>query len=262
MSQRSSRPKRKHEHALQDQPHAALPAAPTPGRRPSGGWWTWAALLVAAALRLWNVRHGLPDFLDEAIPFRRALMMWGGPDGGIDWNPHFYQYPSLTIYLHLLLQQLTLHAGTWLGFYHGAPDYQVAFRLDPTPMALIARGAQVAADLVTVWMAGRVAERLRRCTGAAVALLVACSPVLIEASRAIYTDTVMTALALAALERMLAWREDGRARTLATSAVLIGLATGAKYPAVVLLLPLAWVLWDRGRWSRSEERRVGKECRL
>jgi len=205
-----------------------------------------AALLIAAALRLWNLRHGLPDFLDEAIPFRRALMMWGNPGGGIDWNPHFFQYPSLTIYLHLALQQIGYHVGAWFGAYQSPPDYHVAFHLDPTPMAIVARLAQVAADLVTVWMAGRLGERLHRGSGAAVALLTACSPVLIEGARAIYTDTLMTALALAALDRMLAYRANGRGRTLATAAALIGLATGAKYPAAVLVLPLGWVLWSHG----------------
>ena len=212
-----------------------------------GGVWTLAALAVAAGLRLWNLRHGLPDFLDEAIPFRRALAMWDNPGGAVDWNPHFFQYPSLTLYLHLFLQKVLYAVGVGLGTYHTPADFQLAFYVDPTSMVLAARLLHVVADLVTVALMARNAEQVRPGSAAAVALLVGCSPILIEASRAIYTDTIMTTLGVAALERMLAYRREGGNGRLAWAAILVGLAAGAKYPAAVLLLPLAWLVWARER---------------
>ena len=233
-------PRRGRPRVRQAEPPASRPGAPALTPSP----WTLAALGLAAALRLWNLGHGLPDFLDEAIPFRRALAMWE-PGRGIDWNPHFFQYPSLTIYLHLFLQLAGFQVGRWLGQWQSPVDWHLSFQVDPTPAALVARLAQVAADLVTVAMAARLGERLRTGAGPLTALWVACSPVMIRSSRAIFTDTVMTALAIAALDRMLAWREQGGRARIAAAAVLIGLATGAKYPAVILLAPLAWVLWER-----------------
>jgi hypothetical protein len=223
--------------------------ASEPGAAPPLGFsrWTWLALALAAALRLWNVGHGLPHFLEEAIPFRRALEMWGEPGRGIDWNPHFYQYPSLTIYLHLFLQLAGFQVGRWLGVYPTPVDWHFTYLVDPTSTVLVARLPHVIADVITVAMAARLGERLRRGAGGPVALLVACSPTMIQASRAIFTDTVMAALAMAALDRMLAWRERGGRGRLAASAVLLGLAAGAKYPAVVLLAPLAWIAWERER---------------
>src|SRR5207245_8769371 len=67
-------------------------------------------------------------------------------------------------------------------------------------------------------------------------------------SSAIYSDSVMCALSLWALERMMAWRESGGTSRLLLAIALIGLAAGAKYPAAALLIPLAWVMVDREGW--------------
>src|SRR5205085_583249 len=40
-------------------------------------------------------------------------------------------------------------------------------------------------------------------------------------------------------------RERGGMARLAAAAALIGLAAGSKYPAALLVIPLAWVMWDR-----------------
>ena len=204
-------------------------------------------VVVAAALRLWHVAADLPDFLEEAAPFRTAFEMWrrgGGPD---PWNPHTFVYPSAAIYLHLLL----LKVASWgprLGGRVGLPAaWWVLWSMDPTPVVLPARHLHVACGAATVALTGLIAERLRRGAGIPAALLAAFSPTLLGTSRLIYTDTVMTTFALAALERMLAWHERGGKVRLAAAVALIGLAAGAKYPGAVALIPLAWLLWDRDR---------------
>ena len=111
---------------------------------PRPGPWVAVAVALALGLRLWHLRAGLPEFLDEAIPFRYALAMWDGATGRVDWNPHFLQYPSLTLYLNLLLQRAHLALGTWLGWFRGPADYTLAFAVDPTPMVLAARLLAVA----------------------------------------------------------------------------------------------------------------------
>ena len=35
----------------------------------------WGLLFLALGLRLWNLAEGLPDFFEEAFPFRRAFDM-------------------------------------------------------------------------------------------------------------------------------------------------------------------------------------------
>ncbi len=204
-------------------------------------------VLAAVALRLWHVAADLPDFLEEAIPFRFALDLWSWTGGPTDWNPHFFNYPSLTLYLHFLLQKsgwIVAHAA---GLARTPADWFLNYLADPSGMVIPARIAHVAFDALAVGLTGLVAERLRRGAGVPAALLAALSVTLLTTARSISTDTVMGALALGALERMLAWRERGGARRLVTAVVLIGLATGAKYPAALVLVPLAWVLWSRDR---------------
>lgn len=201
-----------------------------------------AIVLLGVALRVAGIRQGLPDFVEEAIPFRWALAMWAHPDGAIDWNPHHFIYPSLAVYLHLGLQLLHATLGRWAGRYAGPADYHLAFQIDPTPMVLLARSLGIAADAVSLVLVARLGERMRRGAGLVAAMLMACSPIMIATSRAVYTDPIMLVLALAALERMQRYRADGGTARLLLVSALTGFAIGAKYPAVVLLAPLAWTL--------------------
>lgn len=210
--------------------------------RPVAPAWRDALLvLVALAFRLPHLGAGLPEFRDEAIPFRRALAMASGPGGAIDWNPHFFHYPSLTIYAHLLLQRAQiLFAGP-----HGAADFALGVETDPTRAVLVARALGVAWDLVLILAAARVADRLRPRAGLLAGLLLAGSTLLIATTRGVYVDAACAAFAVLALERALAWHSEGGRARLATAAACVGLAAGAKYPGAAMLLPLAWVIASR-----------------
>jgi len=225
---------------------AAPPAPPGDSRRALERAALAAVLGVALGIRVWKLGYGLPEFLDEALPFRWALGMWSDPGGRIDWNPHRFHHPTLPTYLHLLVQQAGYLFGRLLGVYKSAADVHVGFLVDPTSMALAARAAGVAADLATVLVVALLAERIRRGTGWLAALLVACSPTFVVAARSIVSDSVMVPLATAALERTLAYRERGGRVRFVAAAVLVGLAAGSKYPAVILLVPLGVALWLRG----------------
>ena len=200
-----------------------------------------AIVALAVALRAARIANGLPEFVEEAAPFRWALAMWSHGGGRIDWNPHHFLYPSLTLYLHLALQRAHALAGTWTGAFHGPADYQLAVRMDPTPMVMLARSLDIAADAVSVWLTFRIGERARPGAGLIAALLAALSPILITTSSAIFTDPIMLVLSLAALDRMQVHGAQPSGRPWAM-AIWTGLAVGAKYPAAVLLLPLAWTL--------------------
>ena len=206
-------------------------------------------LAVAAWLRIWHLGHGLPDFVEEAIPFKQALEMWTATGGGIDWNPHFFNYPSLSIYLHFLLQQAHFLAGRLTGAFASSADYHLAHAIDPTVHVLVARSLGVACDLVSIFLVWRLGERLRRGAGLWAAALLAVSVTAVSTSRLIFTDSLMTMFAVAALERMAACARDGGLRRFLTAAAMMGLAAGAKYTAGWLALPLAWTAWRRRGFS-------------
>lgn len=215
---------------------------PIPGSRPTPPWAIVLIVAAGVALRLLGVRHGLPEFTDEAAPFRWALDMWAHPGGRIDGNPHHFIYPSLTLYLHLGVQRLHAALGQLAGVWPQPADYHLAYALDPTTMVVAARSVGIAADGVSLWCMVRVGDRLQRGAGLVAAALFACSPIAIGTAHAVFTDPVMLAFALLALKVMLAYTPEAGARARLTAAVLIGLATGAKYPAAVLLAPLTWTL--------------------
>jgi hypothetical protein len=131
--------------------------------------------------------------------------------------------------------------GTWTGAFHGPADYLLAVRMDPTPMVVPARALSIAADGVSVWLTFRIGERLRPGAGTIAALLAALSPILITTSSAIFTDPIMLVLSLAALDRMQVYTTSSRPWSMA---VWTGLAIGAKYPALVLFILLAWTLFS------------------
>src|SRR5207244_12311358 len=136
--------------------------------------------------------------------FRVARTMWDWTTGRIDWNPRFFIYPSLSIYLHLFVQKAAVAFGMLTGRYASPADYRLAYETDPTSMVLLARGFDVACDLVMVVGVARLAERLRRGAALPAALLAALSPLLILTARGIQCDTQLTALTVWSLERLLA----------------------------------------------------------
>jgi hypothetical protein len=219
-----------------------LPAAP---ERRGGGITLTLVVACAAALRLLRVQFGLPDFLEEAIPFRLALAMTDVTTGAVDWNPHDFHYPSLSIYLHFVVQLMVFGVGLLAGAWHSWAEYVLSYTIDPTRMVIAARLVGITCDVLTVVAAWRIGERIRRGVGLPAALLVALAPVLVTTARSIYCDSVMTALAAWSVERMIAWHGSRRFGDLVLAASLAGLAAGAKYPAGTLVIPMGFLIWRR-----------------
>src|SRR5262245_56166811 len=86
----------------------------------------WAILLLALGLRVWHLGEGLPEFFEEAFPFRRAFEMAGWERGRVDWNPHSFHYPSLSFYLHLVPQWMHYAVGFVFGQFKRPADFFVA----------------------------------------------------------------------------------------------------------------------------------------
>lgn len=214
-----------------------------------------AALIVGGIVRGMQIGHGLPEFLEEAWPFREAWAMWGWDSGRLDLNPHRFHYPSLTFYMHLLLQQVQFLIGLASGAWASRADFFLAYHIDPGALVVAARVMGTVLELAGIAAAVWLGERVRPGAGMLAGVGLAISVTMVHAVRAIVPDTAMTAFSMAALLAMLAYLRTGERRALVASAIAIGLATGAKYPAAVLLTPLALVLAMRdgrralARWA-------------
>ena len=190
-------------------------------RRPSnwgGPPAAFGAILVgAAALRLTGIRYGLPYGSlfdpDEQNVVPRAWRMVHG--GGLD--PHFFDWPTLTTYLVAPLQS-----------FDASPSYLTA-RFVIVALAL--------AGVAAAWWLGAGAYGVT--AGAIAAAVTAVDATHVAFSHAAVTDIPLTTFMTVALVLLVTGRFE-------LAGAAIGLATAAKYPAVVLVVPLAVVSW--GRW--------------
>src|SRR5262245_14590817 len=193
--------------------------------------------LVAALLRLWHIDHGLPDVTEEAFPFRHALTLWSVDPGRTSLDPHWFAYPSLTVYVQFAIQQLWARAHS----IRSSADFLLTVATDPSSVIVLGRAASVAADVVRVIAVGRVARRHGRAPALLAMALVAFAPALITSSRLIYADDILAMFCVLSLWAMLeALDRPGSAR-LALAGALTGLAAGSKYPGALMLVPLVTV---------------------
>jgi 4-amino-4-deoxy-L-arabinose transferase-like glycosyltransferase len=178
-----------------------------------------AVLALGAALRLIGIEYGLPfggllDPDERSIVPRAWAMVHGG---GLD--PHWFDYPTLVLYVLAPFQA-----------WQGGPSY-LAARL---VIAAFGVGAVAAA-----WWLGCAAYG--RTAGLVAAAAVAVETIGVAYSHMAVTDVPMTALIAVSL----ALAVTGRLEWAGAAA---GLAAGAKYPGVFLIVPLVVAGW--GRWRR------------
>src|SRR3954469_228973 len=224
-------------------PSAAAPEPAAGGRRrftrPSGAALLVGALLllilvVGLVLRLHNNGYGLPYVynFDESQHFvSRSVDLFGG-----SWNPGYYQNPSGYTYLVFLALKL------WYGVLGAHLKYGTVsqqFGLDPTPIWEFARAftalIALAGVAATFWFA-------RRWWGARVGLVAAALltfaflPVVY--SRIAVTDVGTFLPVAVAIYGALRVEEKGKLRDCLNGGAGIGLATGFKYTAGLVLIPL------------------------
>ncbi len=193
-------------------------------RRQASNWGgpraAFAAILAgAAALRLVGIQYGLPyaSLLDpdEQNVVPRAWHMVHG--GGLD--PHFFDWPTLTMYLVAPSQA-----------WHASPSY-LSGRLVIVALAL--------AGVAAAWWLGLRAYGLAAAVLAAGVTAVDSTHVAF--SHAAVTDVPLTTFTTLALALLVVGRFE-------LAGAAIGLAAAAKYPGILLVVPLAAVCW--GRWRR------------
>ena len=195
---------------------------------------TWLALVIAGgfALRAWRLNHGIPYGVgdDEPVIIGRILhMMQSG-----DYNPHFFDYPGLYIYLQLLVGIARFlwgaMAGEWRSLAGAPPE---AFYLWGRSLTVLFGTATIA----LVYAAGR---RWGRWQGVFAAGLLAVAPAAVRESHFVLTDTPLAFFTtLGLLLSLRALEEPGLTR-LALAGAAAGLAGATKYPGMVsAVMPLA-----------------------
>lgn len=214
-----------------------------------------AILAVGAALRLWSIDFGLPHTQarpDETFIIDVALQFLRG-----NWWPRFYAYPRLFDFAVTLLYLLYWAWETVCGHFRSVADLVASWPVRWAPFFVLSRLLSAAcgtATIAVVYAVGR--EVAGRAAGLASAWLLALAFLHVRDSHFGTTDVAFTLLVVVCVWQLLR-AEPGRiGRADVLAALAGGLATGTKYSAAIVILPLlvsvAWRAADApGRRLRA-----------
>jgi 4-amino-4-deoxy-L-arabinose transferase-like glycosyltransferase len=219
---------------------------------------TAAIVLVALALRAYGLDWGLPQVYEEATPLRKAWDMWGwGPAAPFDLNPHFFKYPSLTIYVQFLGMGVLFLALKAAGVIASIGDLRVLYIVDPSPFLIMGRSLTALMGVGTVWLVFLLGRRAGgTAVGAAAAFLLAVNPFHVAKCQVVEVDVPLTFFTLLTLWQAVRWMDSGRVSHAVLTGIALGLATSAKYTGAFLVVPVAAALLVGWR-TRPPEPAVG-----
>jgi 4-amino-4-deoxy-L-arabinose transferase-like glycosyltransferase len=191
-------------------------------------------LLGAFAIRYKGITFGLPlpTHPDETIIMRnvRAMVHRG------DANPHFFNYPSLFLYMQAAVYRAVDASGGTAGTRGRLQDGDVS------TIFLAGRSLTLLLSLATllaVFFIGRLL--FDRGTGVAATLILAACSLHVSNSVYITVDSPMTFwVMLSFLQAVLIFERGPRWIYYILGAVFAGLAVGTKYTAFLVFLPLAF----------------------
>ena len=193
-------------------------------------------VLMAAVLRLVNLGAGIPYAVgvDEPAIMERAVhMMKTG-----DFNPHFFDWPSLTIYMQFGVSCAVFLLGAMQGHWNNLGQVGAA------DMFMAGRALSALIGAATVWMTYLIGCRWGRTEALIAAVLMAVIPYHVRESHYVLAD--VPAAFLTSLTFWLALRahEKQTIRSFAWAGLAVGLAASAKYNgSIAIFFPLlaAWL---------------------
>jgi len=223
-------------------------------------WLFVSILLLAIGLRIWGIDFGLPYLYHPDEPFSVRIAQRMFKTG--DLNPHFFDWPSITFYIHSLAYAPYYLAGKLLGVFQTPADIQAPIRVamgtGKTPMPttwLLGRVVTATfgcASVVLVFLTGRrlaVGDRL----GLLAAAVTAVSPTLVGHSRYITPDTFAVFFVLLSLWGSAQVLREGRPWHYLLAGAGAGLAASAKYNAGLVALVLIAAHFLRSGKERLRE---------
>jgi hypothetical protein len=200
-----------------------------------------AILLVglALALRAVHLRWGFPEIYEEATPVREAVGFWGQPGRGLDLNPHFFKYPSFSLYLNFIVQSIGY---LWLsisGSVQSLSDFRQLLSQDLPRAVLAGRWISAVLGALTVIPTMALGKALGgRWVAIGAGALLAVAPLAVRESRLASPDVLLLLCSTACLAAATRWATGGARSQAVAAGVWFGLAVAAKYPGALLAVAL------------------------
>jgi len=193
-------------------------------------------LIIAAGLvlRLWGLGFGLPFqyHQDEPIIVNHAIAFGSG-----DLNPHFFAVPPLTSYMLFFVYGMFFLVSFFSGAVTSAEGFALDFISDPTIFYLLGRlFIGVIPGILCVIMVFVVSRRFLSEREALIsAAVMSFSFLNVVNSHYIYTDMLLVLFTVAAFNSFYSLYLSPSFKNYCVSGLFIGLATGTKYNAALLI---------------------------
>jgi 4-amino-4-deoxy-L-arabinose transferase-like glycosyltransferase len=205
-------------------------------------------LATAAALRVWGLRHGLPD----AVAGNEAEMMAGVvhmmKTG--DYRPPVFDLPTLYPYVQLAAACVRFLAGSVQGLWHSLEQ------VEPSDFYFWGRTLTALAGAATVFVVFQIGARWGARHALLAAGLMAVMPAHVRESHFVLPDVPLTFFVALAFLLALKANEAGTLKAFAWAGVAAGLATATMYHgAATLLLPVV-AAFGLSRSVGSPSRRI------
>jgi 4-amino-4-deoxy-L-arabinose transferase-like glycosyltransferase len=219
------------------------PARPGPGVRAAVA----GIIVAAAALRLWNIGSGIPYAVgpdEPQVMNRVAHMMKTG-----DFNPHFFDWPTLTFYLNLIVSCFTFLAGAMRGAWSHLDQVSAA--------ELYLAGRQFTAILgaATVALTFAAGRRWGNPVALVAAALMAVIPGHVRESHFVLTDVPTAFFTTLALLMALRAYERQTWSAFAWAGAAAGLAASCKYNgSMAIVMPIAVIAGAGGAITLKVQR--------
>jgi 4-amino-4-deoxy-L-arabinose transferase-like glycosyltransferase len=190
-----------------------------------------AVLIAAAVLRFWALGAGIPYAVqvDEPEIVQRAVnMMRSG-----SLHPHFFDYPSLYLYVQLVVACARFVAGAISGQWASLADAPGG------AFYLWGRAVTAALGVITVLLVYQIGARWGARHALLAAGLMAVVPVHVRYSHFVLTDTPLALFVTLTLLLSLSAHERATVRGFAWAGAAAGLAAATKYNGgISLIMPL------------------------
>lgn len=206
---------------------------------------------LGLALRAWGIQWCLS--IGESRPDELVIISKALGYGAGDFNPHFFNYPSLLSYVLFAFYGVYAMGLMAMGAIQSVSDVLIRLAEDPAPFILISRSFSVMMGAVAVpalyWA---VRPLFGKASGLLAALFFAVAYLPVRDAHFGVTDTPMVTMVVFALipilrilrglEASVIFRvaSDSLRLDYLMAGVLAGLASGFKYNAALLALPILW----------------------
>jgi 4-amino-4-deoxy-L-arabinose transferase-like glycosyltransferase len=225
-----------------NRPHRSFQTPPPGGPRTLPSVLAWLIMILAFVLRARGMSWGLPAILEEATPMREAVEIWRDLAAGrVDLNPHFFHYPSFSIYLQAVLQGAAYVVEKLTGPGYDLRAFLVFHQVDPTLFVHLGRASSAVFAAGTIGLLYLIVKRLAGpVAGLAAAGVLAVLPFHLAESRFVQTDVPLAFFTTLTVLLALRLVERRRATDYFALGAALGLATATKYPglfALVCLIP-------------------------